>query len=138
MKKSDQLIVKSTGKGKFQHDILVGDRHMLKADEPQNMGGDDTGPAPYDFLNAALGACKAMTIRMYADHKGLPLENVNVSVIHEKREVDGKKVDHFDCEIEIIGDELTQEQKDRMVEIAEKCPVHKTISGEVRISGKAK
>ena len=134
------VLVSSTGKGKFQQQILVGE-HALLADEPKSYGGDNTGPTPYDFLKMALGACKSMTLQMYADRKKWPLEGVEVEVTHDKIyakdctncETTEVKVDQFNCAITIKGDNLSDEQKDRLMEIADKCPVHKTLQNEVVI-----
>lgn len=134
------VLVRSTGKGKFQQQILVGE-HELLSDEPKNYGGDETGPTPYDFLKMALGACKSMTLQMYADRKNWPLEGVEVEVTHDKIhaedcaacETTEGKVDQFNCTITIKGNNLSDQQKDRLMEIADKCPVHKTLQNEVII-----
>lgn len=139
------VLVQSTGQGKFQQKIQTG-KHELLADEPESYGGNDTGPTPYDFLKMALGTCKSMTLQMYADRKNLPLEGVEVYVTHDKihaedcadcESKDGK-VDKFACEIVIKGDELTEENRKRLIEIADMCPVHKTLSSEVVIETKDK
>lgn len=137
---ADTVRVTSTGNGKFQQRITVG-HHTLLADEPESFGGDDTGPTPYDFLKMALGACKSMTIAMYARRKNLPLEGVEVQVKHNKIhaqdcencETEDGKIDEFLCEINVKGDNLTDDEHKRLVEIAEKCPVHKTFSGEITV-----
>ncbi len=132
--------VKTTGNGKFQNEVQAG-RHMMIADEPADVGGMDSGPNPYDFLLAALGTCTSMTMQMYADHKGLALEGIEVELHHEKIHAS----DCADCEtkegmldeitraITILGPKLTEEQRAKLIEIANKCPVHKTLHGEVRI-----
>ena len=127
--KSGSVVVRSTGKGKFQHHITAG-KHELTADEPVKLGGDDMGFAPYDLLQAALGACKSMTLRMYADHKGWPLDGVDICVTHEKAEDADGKQDVFHCQICLHGDELSAEQRARLIEIADKCPVHKTLQAQ--------
>jgi len=129
--------VSSTGKGKFQHRIHAG-AHEITADEPLSMGGNDTGLAPYDLLRAALGVCKAMTLRMYADHKNWPLEGVDIYLSHETgKDGDGNKTHRFSCDITLRGDELTEEQRGRLIEIADKCPVHKTLTvGSVTIESR--
>jgi putative redox protein len=114
-------------KGKLEQELIIG-RHHLVADESESLGGEDNGPAPHDFLVAALGSCKAITRRMYAQRKHWPLENAEVLVNLEK-EGDLAK---FDVKIELFG-ALTQEQKDRLLEIADRCPVHKTLSGKIEI-----
>src|SRR6185437_14288298 len=129
------VIVTESGNGSLQQLVTVG-RHHIVADEPVPIGGD-TGPNPYDLLLAALGACTAMTLRMYANHKGLPLENVTVSLrhgrIHAKDcaecETTAGFVDGIDRTIQIEGP-LTREQRDRLLEIADKCPVHRTLTSE--------
>ncbi len=132
--------VETTGNGKFQNRIFVGTHEML-ADEPKGYGGDETGPTPYEYLAIALGACKSMTIKMYADHKKLPLQGVRVDVKHDKIHAEDcaecdqsqKQIDQFDCAVTVIGDELTDDQKKRMVEISERCPVHKTLQNKVLV-----
>ena len=126
--------VSETGKGKFQQDVFVGSHHLL-ADEPASYGGLDSGPSPYDYLSTALGACTTMTLRMYADRKKLDLEHVAVDVSHEKIHAedcadcgDGRsgRLDRFERRLEIKG-ALSDEQRARLVEIADRCPVHKTL-----------
>lgn len=129
--------------GKYQQQVTVGP-HRLLADEPVSFGGLNGGPAPYDLLLAALGACTAMTMRMYAERKGLPLEHVSVSLRHEKihaadcAECDNKegKVDWIEREIEIQGP-LDAAQRDALMAIADKCPVHRTLHSEVVIRTRA-
>lgn len=133
-------LVVERGTGKFAQAILA-NGHRLAADEPESYGGDDSGPSPYDLLLSALGSCTAMTIRMYAERKQLALERVAVKLSHEKihaedcRDCETKegKVDEITREIELIGDKLTADQKKRMLEIADKCPVHRTLTSEVKI-----
>jgi putative redox protein len=116
-------------------------RHRQTADEPPRVGGTDMGPTPYDYLLAGLGACTNMTIRMYARKKAWPLEGVDVRLTHER--VHGKdceacdtkegKVDQITKTVTVYGDGLTEEQKQRLVEIGERCPVHRTLTSETRI-----
>ncbi len=135
---SAQVIVRTTGHGKFRQHIQIG-KHELTADEPQDLGGDNTGPAPYDLLMAALGACTSMTLRMYADHKGWTLDNVRVALSHEKQTDDdenGKqeKTDIFKRSLSVDGKDLNAEKREKLLQIANKCPVHKTLTeNEVRI-----
>jgi len=123
---STSVVVRTTGKGKFQQHITAG-KHELTADEPVKLGGDDSGFAPYDLLRAALGACKSMTLRMYADHKDWPLEGVDICVTHEKLPTEDGKQDVFHCQICLHGEGLSDEQRARLIEIADKCPVHRTL-----------
>ncbi len=128
-----------TGSKGFTTEITAG-RHQLVADEPSSVGGADLGPSPYGYLLSALGACTAMTLRMYADHKKLNLEEVEVKLTHDKVHVeDGSssesssgKIDEIKRYIRLQGD-LTDEQRKRLIEIADRCPVHKTIEGKPRI-----
>lgn len=117
----------------FKADVTMGDYHLI-ADEPVSLGGTDLGPSPYELLSAGLGACTAMTIRMYVNLKGWKLDGINVNVSHRKEESeDGKsKIDVFSREIEFIGD-FDEKQYKRMLIIADKCPVHKTLSESSRI-----
>ncbi|MCB1503909.1 MAG: alpha/beta fold hydrolase [Hyphomicrobiaceae bacterium] len=133
----DAVLVSEIGQGQFQNTVLAG-RHRLFADEPVTVGGNDLGPSPYDYLAIALGACKSMTLRMYARHKGLDLGRISVNVRHGKVAADhcedcgavaeGRtgRIDRFECMIAIDG-EVAPELRDRLVEIAGKCPVHKTL-----------
>ncbi len=127
------LVTESGRDSRFAQDVVVG-RHHLRADEPVDVGGSDTGPSPYDSLLMALGSCTSMTIRMYADHKGLPLDRVSVRLTHAKTHVDdladaeGKtgKVDLIEREIALEGD-LDEATRARLLEIADRCPVHRTL-----------
>jgi putative redox protein len=138
------VLVEETGKGKFQQSIQVGPSHHLTADEPVTVGGNDSGPGPYDFLLAGLGACTSMTIRLYAAHKKIPLDRVSVRLSHEKRHVEdcescgenGGKLDHIDRWILLEGD-LDDATRQRLMEIADRCPVHRTLHEEIRITTRA-
>jgi uncharacterized OsmC-like protein/fermentation-respiration switch protein FrsA (DUF1100 family) len=133
------VLVRETHGGKFQQEILSGPHRML-ADEPVKQGGLDSGPGPYDFLLAGLGACTSMTVRLYADFKKIPLENVSVRLSHDKIHVkdcetcDTKvaTVDHIERVITLEGP-LDSDQRKRLMEIADKCPVHKTLESKVDI-----
>ncbi len=124
----------------FAQDILIARTHQLRADEPADIGGTNTGPTPYQLLQAGLGACTTMTIRMYAGRKNIPLEHVSVTVTHDKRhlkecercEAGPHAVDHFTRSIALTGD-LSPEQKTSLLNIAEKCPVHKTLEASSHI-----
>jgi putative redox protein len=126
------IMVSENGKGRYQQTVSVG-RHTMIADEPVSVGGADAGPAPFDFLLAALGACTSMTLRMYAEIKKLPLTGIDVELTHKKIDVEGVgKVDHIERIIRLTGD-LSPEQRARMLEIANKCPVHRTLCSDIRI-----
>lgn len=120
------LTVSENGAGRYQQTVRAG-QHELIADEPVEAGGNDAGLTPYDFLMAALGACTSMTLRMYAERKELPLTGIKVTLSHEKIEVDGKPRDRIKREITLEG-ELSDTQRQRLLEIAGKCPVHRALS----------
>lgn len=133
------VIALDTREGKFTVDIRAG-RHALHADEPVDAGGTDTGPSPYDLLLASLGACTAMTLRSYADLKKLPLEHVTVRLKHAKIyaedcaecETREGRIDRIERELELEG-ALDTAQRAKLLEIANKCPVHRTLHAEVYI-----
>ena len=130
-------VVTRTGPDGYHTDIRAG-RHGMIADEPKSVGGHDHGPTPYDLLLASLGACTSMTLRMYADRKKWPLQSVIVRLNHKKQHTvdcqrcgeDGAKLDHIDKRIELIGD-LDDAQRQRLLQIAERCPVNRTLNKEV-------
>lgn len=135
-----EVVVMETGEGKFTQVIRAG-RHHLTADEPTSAGGLDRGPSPYDLLLASLGACTAMTLRMYAEHKTIPLERVTVSLHHDRIHADDcasctesatGRVDRIERRLHIEGD-LDEAQRTRLLEIANRCPVHRTLEGEKEI-----
>jgi putative redox protein len=133
------VTVRETGQGRFQQDIKAG-AHRFIADEPVAAGGRDSGPNPYDLLLAALGACTAMTLRLYAERKALPLDRVTVRLRHAKIhaadcetcETKDGMIDRIERGIVLEG-ALDQEQRARLLEIADKCPVHRTLTSEVDI-----
>lgn len=137
----EHVRVMETGVGAFQNAVQAG-RHRLFADEPQSVGGSDTGPSPYDFLSIALGACTSMTLRLYAGRKGLNLGRIRVDVSHEKIHVrDGvaggdspvhPKIDCFTRIITIDG-EVSDELAAKVAEIAGKCPVHRTLENSAQV-----
>ncbi len=128
--------VRETGGGRYVNEVLSG-KHAFLADEPTGVGGDDAGPSPYDLLAAALGACTSMTLRMYAARKELPLESVEVHVRHAKvhkedSEAGTVKIDRLTRTITLEGP-LDDEQRERLLEIADRCPVHRTLERENEI-----
>ena len=133
------VLVRETREGKFQQEILTGP-HRFLADEPVKVGGLDSGPGPYDLLLAGLGACTSMTMRLYADQKKLPLARVTVRLAHNKIhaqdcahcETAEGMIDRIDRTITIEG-ELDAAQRKRLMEIADKCPVHRTLESEIEI-----
>jgi putative redox protein len=137
------VVVRETRNSKFQQTVSVGP-HRLLADEPVAAGGEDTGPGPYDFVLAGLGACTSMTMRMYADRKSLPLERVTVTLKHSKihaedcAECETKEgmLDQIDRVIAMEG-ALDAEQRKKLMEIADKCPVHRTLTSEIHIVTRA-
>jgi uncharacterized OsmC-like protein/alpha/beta superfamily hydrolase len=139
---SDGVVVAEAGDGKYAQTINAG-RHWIRADEPPSMGGDDSGMSPYQLLSAALGACTTMTMRMYAEHKKLPMDKVTVTVKHGKIhasdcvecETRFGRVDRIEREIHIEGD-LTDAQRDSLMKIADKCPVHRTLHSEVSVKSR--
>ena len=110
------------------------------ADEPSDFGGNDFGPSPYELVSAGLSACTAMTIQMYVRHKGWDLQNVEVHTSYSKKHAEDcadcenskAKIDTFERDIKLTGD-LDDKQKERLLQIANKCPVHKTLHAEVQV-----
>jgi len=133
------VLVRETGGGKFQQEVLSGP-HRFLADEPVKVGGLDSGPGPYDLLLAGLGACTAMTLRLYAEQKKLPLTRVSVRLSHNKIhaedcascETKEGMLDRIDRAITLEGN-LDETQRKRLMEIADKCPVHRTLTSEIDI-----
>ncbi len=127
------------GNQRFLRDLYSDDHHWL-ADEPKSFGGDNLGPDPYEHLLAALGACTSMTIRMYANRKSWPLEDINVTLAHSRKHRDDcddcdaeeRKLEILSREIELLGP-LSDEQRQRLIEIADRCPVHRTLEGNLHI-----
>jgi putative redox protein len=136
------VVVRGGGTG-FVQEVLAG-THRLTADEPVALGGTDAGASPYDFLLAALGSCTSMTVAMYARRKGWPLEGVTVRLRHAKvhasdcAECETKEgmLDRIERDVELVGP-LTADQRSRLLEVASKCPVHRTLTSEIdiRMSG---
>jgi uncharacterized OsmC-like protein len=132
------VVVRGSAAG-FAQEIHAG-RHRLVADEPASAGGTDTGPSPYDLLLASLGACTSMTVAMYARRKAWPLEEVTVHLRHSKIhaadcadcETREGMLDRIERDIHFVG-KLTDEQRSKLLEIANKCPVHRTLTSEIDI-----
>ena len=137
-----EVVVRGNAKG-FTQEIVVGP-YQLTADEPKDMGGDDEGPTPYDLLLAALGSCTSITVTMYAQNKSWPLQDVTVRVRHSRvhaedcAECETKegKIDRIELDIEFAGP-LSGEQRSKLLEIAKKCPVHRTLTSETNIKIRA-
>jgi putative redox protein len=141
---SDNRIATLTGKTGFRTEIIA-NGHSLIADEPIPVGGANSGPTPYDLLVSALGACTGMTVRMYADRKKLPLDSIIVRLRHEKIHAEDcqdcedpkSKIDFIQREIELKGD-LDLPTRQRLLEIANRCPVHRTLESGSRIASTLK
>lgn len=139
----EHVRVTETGEGTFQNAAQAG-KHRLFADEPESVGGLDSGPSPYDFLAIALGACTSMTLRLYADHKKLTLGRIDVDVSHakvhakdcedctESERGSGGRIDRFERVISVDGD-VSEELRGKIAEIAGKCPVHRTLEAVAKI-----
>ena len=133
------VTVTETGSGTYTQEITAGN-HRLVADEPHPIGAD-AGPTPYDLLLAALGACTSMTVRMYANRKEWPLERVRVTLRHSRIHAEDCAecettrgwIDHIDRDVELTG-ALDDTQRQRLLHIAERCPVHQTLTSEVHIT----
>ncbi|MBR9826723.1 MAG: OsmC family protein [Alphaproteobacteria bacterium] len=138
--KNFEVVVQETGRGKFEN-FVVADGHVSMADEPLSVGGTNNGPTPYHYLNAALGACSVMTVRMYAERKGWPVTRITASLNHNKGHaedceacLEGQEtnVDIIERTMKFEGD-LDAEQRAKLLEIADKCPVHRTLNSPVVI-----
>ncbi len=135
-----ERVVVETGAAGYRSEIWASG-HALVADEPKSIGGGDTGPSPYDLLLAGLGACTGITLRMYADRKGWPLEGIRVSLTHErthgrdseKCDEEDRPLDHIDQAVTLVGP-LTDEQRERLMQIADRCPVRRTLDAGVRVT----
>ena len=139
------VVVTETGQGRFANVVGVGGKHTLLADEPASYGGTDTGPTPYDLLLAGLGACKTMTMRMYAERNGFPMDRARVTLTHGKVhaddcalcETESGRVDAITVVVEVMGD-MDAETRAKIHAIAEKCPVHRTLNSEIVIESQYK
>lgn len=135
------VVVQGSASG-FAQEIVAG-AHRLRSDEPKAAGGTDTGPTPYDLLLAALGSCTSMTVAMYARRKRWPLEAVTVRLQHSKIHADDcadcetkeAMIDRIEREVTLVGS-LDAEQRAKLLEMANKCPVHRTLAGEINIHTK--
>lgn len=138
----DNKVVVQTANNNLKTNIFVG-RHHIVADEPKSVGGTDLGPNPYDYLLASLGSCTTMTLKMYANRKGWNLDSAKVILNHQKIyakdceecETEIGKIDYIEREIELLGD-LDKDQRNRLLEIADRCPVHRTLHSEIVVKTK--
>ncbi len=123
----NSVTVLESGNGPYAQ-FVTASHHVMGADEPERFGGHDTGPSPYEYLLAGLGACTAMTLRMYADQHRWPLEKIAVEITHDKIAVadSARKIDRFRRMIRLAGN-LSEDQKVRLLDIADKCPVSQTL-----------
>ncbi|MFM8913821.1 MAG: OsmC family protein [Flammeovirgaceae bacterium] len=121
------MVIATIGKEGYKTDLTVAS-HLIVADEPEELGGTNLGPAPGEFLMTSLAACTAITLRMYANRKGWPVESIRVEIDFEK--IDNKTI--FKREISFVGD-LTDDHRARLLQIANACPVHKTLTNPIEI-----
>ena len=134
-----RAVLVNDGQVNYVQNISVG-HHLFQADEPVNSGGLDAGPDPYELLMAALGACISITLRMYAERKQWPLESVQVRLMYARVHAEdcaacdgeARLIDAIDAEVLVVGD-LSEDQRRRLIEIAGKCPVHRTLNSPVQI-----
>lgn len=140
----DEGVIVRTGYGRFGTQIVTAS-HDFVADEPIGDGGDDSGPNPYDLLLGALGACTAMTMKMYADRKAWPFEGTRIHLTHERDHAEdcghvleeGAQVQAIHRCIELLGESLDRDQREKLMEIANKCPVHRTLTGHLHVHTEA-
>jgi uncharacterized OsmC-like protein len=133
------VTVRPSGAGRYQQRVTAGG-HEVIVDEPISVGGTGIGPTPYDLILGALGACTSITLRLYADRKAIPLEDLEVKLSHRRIhardcadcETSKAMLDEITVVISLIG-ALSEEQRARLLEIAEMCPVHRSLSGEIKI-----
>src|SRR5262245_6563738 len=137
-KEGPHVVVRG-GANNFRQEVIAGKHHLI-ADEPMSAGGSDTGPDPYDYLLASLGVCTSMTVGFYARRNRLPLENITVSLWHSRihasdcQECETKEgmLDRIDLQVELTGP-ITAEQHAKLMQVAAKCPVHRTLTSEINI-----
>jgi len=135
-------VLVDAGPSQYLENISVGP-HALVADEPADFGGADAGPNPYELLLAALGTCTSITVRMYAQRRQWPLQDVRVKLSHGKVHADdcagcateNRTIDRIEMEISLLGD-LSEEQRLRLLEVANRCPVHRTLTSTIEISAR--
>ncbi len=125
--------VARTRRAHYRTEVNLRDRHSLVADEPVELGGGDEGPTPFDLLCAALGSCITITVRMYADRNGWPLDEVTARVEHQRRGTGSGSREEMEVSLSLAG-RLTGEQRARLTEIATRCPMHRTLAGGVAIT----
>jgi len=123
-----QIIITGNGKGRYQQEVKIG-QHQLLADEPESLGGDDAGPSPMEFVLTGLGACTAITLRMYAEKKGLDIASITVALEH-RRSPEGK---HQVERVVAVEGNLTDEQRARLLEIANRCPTHLALQQPLEV-----
>lgn len=124
-----QIIITGNGKGRYQQEVRIG-KHQLLVDEPEKLGGDDAGPDPMDFVLTGLGACTAITLRMYAEKKGLDIARITVSLEH-RRSPEGK---HQVERVVAIEGNLTDEQRARLLDIANRCPIYLALQQPMEVT----
>ena len=132
-------VLVAPGRSKYLQGITVGP-HKLQADEPSDVGGGDAAPTPYELLLAALGACTSITVQMYAERRRWPLEGVHVELSYAKVHADDcascdtevRTIERIEREISLLGD-LSEEQRQRLMDIADKCPLHRTLTSRIEI-----
>jgi len=125
----NKIIITGNGQGRYQQEVSIG-RHQLLADEPESLGGDDSGPSPMEFVLTGLGACTAITLRMYAEKKGLDIARITVSLEH-RRSPEGR---HQVERIVSLEGQLSDEQRARLLEIANRCPTHLALQQPLEVA----
>lgn len=124
-----QIIITANGQGRYQQEVRIG-RHQLLADEPEHLGGDDAGPSPMEFVLTGLGACTAITLRMYAEKKGLDIARITVSLEHRRSPEGNHQVERI---VSLEGT-LSEEQRTRLLEIANRCPTHLALQQPLEVT----